>query len=148
MRSLNASGALTLLAAELSRLKWDIIGIAETHLLGMSDSRVDGYRLMNSGREERHTAGVGLLLSDKAQKTMSSYEQINERIIGARFIVQEGHCTVIQVYAPTAEACDTDIDEFYSKLQEEINRTPKNDICVVMGDFNAKIGVGDKDNEG
>ena len=48
--------------------------------------------------------------------------------------------TIIQVYAPTSGHDDSEVDHFYQKLQETIDQTPKKDILVVQGDWNAKVG--------
>ena len=48
--------------------------------------------------------------------------------------------TTIQVYAPTSGHDDSEVDHFYQQLQETIDQTPKKDILVVQGDWNAKVG--------
>ena len=48
--------------------------------------------------------------------------------------------TIIQVYAPTSSYDDSDVDEFCRELQSLIDQTPKHDILVVQGDWNAKVG--------
>ena len=47
--------------------------------------------------------------------------------------------TIIQVYAPTSGHDDSEVDNFYQQLQETIDKTPKKDILVVQGDWNAKV---------
>ena len=47
---------------------------------------------------------------------------------------------IIQVYAPTADAKDADINEFYDTLQSTIAEVPSKACVVLMGDFNAKVG--------
>ena len=48
--------------------------------------------------------------------------------------------TVIQIYAPTSSYDDSEIDEFYRELQSLVDQTSKQDILVVQGDWNAKVG--------
>ena len=48
--------------------------------------------------------------------------------------------TIIQVYAPTSSYADSEVDEFYGELQSLVDQTPKQDILVVQGDWNAKVG--------
>ena len=48
--------------------------------------------------------------------------------------------TIIQIYAPTSSNDDSEVDHFYHQLQETIHKTPKKDILVVQGDWNAKVG--------
>jgi hypothetical protein len=44
------------------------------------------------------------------------------------------------VYAPTANSTDEEIEEFYTALQGTIDGTCSQDLIMVMGDFNAKVG--------
>ena len=48
--------------------------------------------------------------------------------------------TIIQVYATTSGHDDSEVDHFYQQLQETIDQIPKNDILVLQGDWNVKIG--------
>ena len=47
--------------------------------------------------------------------------------------------TVIQVYAPTTNAEEVEIDQFYEDLQH-LERTPKKYVLLIIGDWNAKVG--------
>ena len=46
---------------------------------------------------------------------------------------------VIQVYAPTTTAEETEIEQFYEDLQHLLELTPKKDV-LILGDWNAKVG--------
>ena len=48
--------------------------------------------------------------------------------------------TVIQVYAPTSNAKEAEVEWFYEHLQDLVELTPKNDFLFIIGDWNAKIG--------
>ena len=48
--------------------------------------------------------------------------------------------TIIQIYASTSSYDDSEVDEFYLELQSLVAQTPKQDILVVQGDWNAKVG--------
>ena len=48
--------------------------------------------------------------------------------------------TVIQVYALTSNAEETEVEQFYEDLQDLLELTPKKDILFIMGDCNAKVG--------
>ena len=48
--------------------------------------------------------------------------------------------TIVQVFAPTSDYDDNEIEEFYNQLQNVIDQTPKKDILVVQGDWTAKVG--------
>ena len=48
--------------------------------------------------------------------------------------------TVIQVYAPTSNAEETEVERFYEDLQDLLELTPKKDVLFIIGDWNAKVG--------
>ena len=48
--------------------------------------------------------------------------------------------TVIQVYAPTRNAEEAEVERFYEDLQDLLELTPKKDILFIMGDWDAKVG--------
>ena len=48
--------------------------------------------------------------------------------------------TVIQVYAPTSNAEEAEVEWFYEDLQDLVELTPKKDVLFVTGDWNAKVG--------
>jgi hypothetical protein len=148
VRTLYTTGATALLIHELKKLRWDIIGIAETHWTGVEDKRYEDYRILSCGREDMHRSGVALVLSPLAEKALQGHNPVNDRIITARFRTTIGRLTVCQVYAPTTTASDNDMDEFYSTLQETISRIPKKDLIILMGDFNAKVGSQFQDTNG
>src|SRR6218665_2199492 len=58
-----------------------------------------------------------------------------------RFRAQPYNITVIQVYAPTAASTEEDLEDFYNNLTETVEEVPKQEILIVMGDWNAKIGT-------
>ena len=48
--------------------------------------------------------------------------------------------TVIQVYAPTSNAEEAEVERFYEDLQDLLQLTPKKDVLLIIGDWNAKVG--------
>ena len=49
--------------------------------------------------------------------------------------------TVIQVYAPTSNAEEAEIEWFYEDLQDILEQTPKKDVLFIIGDWNAKVRI-------
>ena len=48
--------------------------------------------------------------------------------------------TVIQVYAPTSNAKEAQVEQFYEDLQDLLELTPKKDVLFIIEDWNAKVG--------
>ena len=47
--------------------------------------------------------------------------------------------TVIQVYAPTSNAEEAEVEQFYEDLQDLLEQIPKKDVLFIIGDWNAKV---------
>ena len=60
---------------------------------------------------------------------------ISVRLQGTPFNIM-----VIQVYAPTSNAEEAEVERFYEDLQELLELTPKKDVLFILGDWNAKVG--------
>ena len=48
--------------------------------------------------------------------------------------------TVIQIYAPTTNAEEAEVEQFYKDLPDLLELTPKKDVLFIIGDWNAKVG--------
>ena len=48
--------------------------------------------------------------------------------------------TVIQVYAPTTNTKEAEVEWFYDDLQDLLGITPKKDVLFIVGDWNVKVG--------
>ena len=64
----------------------------------------------------------------------------NNRIINVRIQGKPFNITVIQVYAPTTNAKEVEVEWFYKDLQDFLELTPKKDVLFITGDWNAKVG--------
>ena len=64
----------------------------------------------------------------------------NDRMISVRFQGKPFNITVIQVYAPTSNAEEAEVQWFYEDLQDFLELTPKRDVLFIIGDWNAKEG--------
>ena len=61
-------------------------------------------------------------------------------MISIRFQDKPFNNTVIQVYAPTSNAEEAEVEGFYEGLQDLLELTPKKDVLCIIGDGNAKVG--------
>ena len=61
-------------------------------------------------------------------------------MISVHFQGKTFNITVIQVYAPTRNAEEAEVEWFYEDLQDLLELTPKNDVLFSIGDWNAKVG--------
>ena len=61
-------------------------------------------------------------------------------MISVHFQGKPFNITVIQVYAPTSNAEEADVEWFYEDLQDLLEQTRKKDVLFTIGDWNAKVG--------
>ena len=61
-------------------------------------------------------------------------------MISVRFQGKPFNITVIQVYDPTNNTEETEVEEFYEDLQDLLELTPQKDVPFIIGDWNAKVG--------
>ena len=64
----------------------------------------------------------------------------NDRMISLHFQGKPFNITIIQVYAPTSNAKEAEVEQFYEDLQNLLELTPQNDVLFIIGDWNAKVG--------
>ena len=65
-------------------------------------------------------------------------------MISVRFQGKPFNIIVIQVYAPTSNAEEAKVEQFYEDLQDLLELTPKKDVLFIIGDWNAKVGSQEK----
>ena len=61
-------------------------------------------------------------------------------MICVRFQGKPFNITVIQAYAPTINAEEAEVEQFYEELQDLLELTPQKDVLFIIGDWNAKVG--------
>src|SRR5574340_771668 len=64
----------------------------------------------------------------------------NDRMICVRFQGKPFNITVIQVYAPTSNAEEAEVEQFSEDLQDLLELTSQKDVLFIIGDWNAKVG--------
>ena len=63
-----------------------------------------------------------------------------DRMISVHFQGKPFNITVIQVYAPTSNTEEAEVERFYEDLQDLLELTPQKDVLFIIGDWNAKVG--------
>ena len=84
------------------------------------DHYIDYY-----GQESLRRNGVALIVNKTVQNAVLGCNLKNDRMILVLFQGKPFNITVIQVYAPTTDAKEAEVDQFYEDLQDLLEVTPK-----------------------
>ena len=90
----------------------------------MGEFNSDDY-IYYCGQESCRKNGVVLIVNKRVGKAVLGYNLKNDRLISIRIQGRPFNITVIQVYAPTTNAEEAEIDQFYEDLQHLVELTPK-----------------------
>ena len=80
------------------------------------------------------------MVNKRVQNAVLGCNLKNDRMISVRFQGKPFNITVIQVYAPSSNTEEAEVEQFYENLQDLRELTPKKDVLFVIGDWNAKVG--------
>ena len=127
-------GKFVVVKQEMARVNIDILGISElmTHYI------------FYCGQESLRGNGVALRVNRRVRNAALGCILKNERMISVRFQGKPFNTTVIQVYAPTTNAEEAEVEWFHEDLQDLLELTPKKDVLFIIGDWNAKVGSQEK----
>ena len=87
--------------------------------------------------EERNA--VAIIVNKRLRNAVLGYNLKNDRMISVCFQSKPFNITIIQVYAPTSNAEEAEVEWFYEDLQDLLELTPKKDVLFIIGDWNAKV---------
>ena len=118
----------------------DILGISELIWTGMGEFNSDYHYIYYCGQESLGRNGVAIMVNKIVQNAVLGCNLKNDSMISVHFQGKQLNITVIQVYAPTSNAEEDEIERFYEDLQDLLELTPKKDVLFIIGDWNAKVG--------
>ncbi|KAL0871065.1 hypothetical protein ABMA27_004870 [Loxostege sticticalis] len=140
-QTLRTDEKLAELKEELSRLRWDIVGLCEVRREG-EDTMIlkSGNLLYFREGEQLSQGGVGFIVHKSLINSVVQIESVSPRVAYLILrITKRYSLKVIQVYAPTSKYPDEDVETMYEDISRAIHSS-RTHFTVVMGDFNAKLG--------
>jgi len=103
-------GKLTNAIMEMKRLNLDILGLSEVRWTGRDRIRSEGYEFIYSRGAEKHENGVGIILKKELSEMVNDIIPRSDRVIAVQINAKPKPITVIQVYAPTADSEEEEIE--------------------------------------
>ena len=101
----------------------------------------DVYELLHCGQESLRRNGIAIIVNKRVQNAVLGCSLKNDRMISVRFQGKSFNIMIIQVYAPTSNAEQAEVEQFHEDLQDLLELTPKKDVLFIIGDWNAKQEV-------
>ena len=132
-------GILEVVKQEMARVNIDILGIRELKWTGIGEFNSDDHFIYYCGQESLRRNGVAITVNKRVQNAIPGCNLKNDRMISVRFQGKPFNITVIQVYAPTSNAEETELVQFYEDLRDLLELTPKKDVLFIIGDWNVKV---------
>ena len=125
---------------EMARVNIDILGSSKIRWTGMGEFNSDDHCINYYGQEPLRRNGVAIIVNKRVQNAVLGWNLKNNRMISVHFKGKPFNITVIQVYVPTTNAEEAEVERFYEDLQDLLELTPKKDVLFITGDWNAKVG--------
>ena len=132
-------GKLEVVKQEMARVNVDILGIDNSNGLqwvNLTQMTIISTTAGRNPSEEMEWPSW----STRVRNAVLGCNLKNDRMISVHFQGKPFSITVIQVYAPTSNAEEAEVELFYEDLQDLLELTPKKDVLFIIGDWNANIG--------
>ena len=136
VRTMYQTGKLANVHQEMVRLNISVLGISEVRWTGNGEIQYEKSKFIYSGGDS-HERGVGVMLSEEAARSFKGFWAVSDRVILVKLSGSPMDINVIQVYAPTSDADEESIDEFYENIGKVIRQCKNHEINIVMGDLNS-----------
>ena len=118
-------GKLEVVKQEMARVNVDILGISKLKWTGMDEFNSDDHYIYYCGQKSLRRNGVAIMVNKRVQNAVLGCNLKNNIMISVHFQGKPFHITVIQVYAPTSNAEEAEVEWFYEDLQDLLELTPQ-----------------------
>ena len=132
-------GKLEVVKQEMARMIANILGISELKWTRMIEFNSDNH-IYSCGQESLRRNGVAIIINKRVQNAVLGCSLKNDRMISVRFQGKPLNIMVIQVYAPTCNAEEAEVERVYEDLQDLLELTPPKDVLFIIGGWSAKGG--------
>ena len=126
-------GKLEVVKQEMARVNINIPGISELKWTGMGECNSDDHYIYYCRQESLRRNGVAIMVNKRVRNAVLGCNLKNDRMTSVCLQGKPFNITVIQVYAPTSNAEDAEVEWFYEALQDLLELTPKKDVRFIIG---------------
>ena len=133
-------GKLEVVKQEMVRVNVNILGISKLKCTGMGEFNSDDHYIYYCGQESLRRNGVAITVNRRVRNVVLGGNLKNNRMISVHSQGKPFNIMIIQVHAPTSNAEEAELEQFYEDLQDLLELTPKKDVLYIIWDWNAKVG--------
>ena len=126
-------GKLEVVKQEMARVNIDILGISKLKWTGMGEFNSDDHYIYYCWQESLRRNGVAIIGNKRVWNAVLGCNLKKDRMISVRYQGKPFNITIIQVYAPTSNADEAEVEQFYEDLQNLLELTPKKDVLFIIG---------------
>ena len=116
---------LEVVKQEMARVNVHILGIGKLKWTGMGEFNSDDHYIYYCGQESLRRNGVAIMVNKRVRNAVLECNLKNDRMISVHFQGKPFNIMVIQVYAPTSNTEEAEVERFYEDLQNLLELTPK-----------------------
>ena len=106
----------------------------------MGEFNSDDNYIYYRGQESLRRNGMAIIVNKRVQNAVLGFNLKNDRKISVCFQDKPFNITVSQVYAPTSNVEEAEVEWFCEDLEDLLELTPKKDVLFIIGGWNAKLG--------
>ena len=110
---------------EMTRVNIDILKISDLEWTGMGEFNSDDHYIYYCGQESLRRNGVAIMVNKRVQNAVLGCNLKNDRMISVGFQGKPFIIKVVQVYAPTSNAEEAEVERSYKHLQDLLTNIPK-----------------------
>ena len=133
-------GKLEVVKQEMARVNVDILGISKLKWTGMGEFNSDDHYIYYCGQESLGRNGVAIMVNKRVLNAVLGCNLKSDRMISVHFQDKPFNIIVIQVYGPTSNTEEAEVERFYEDLQDLLELIPNKDVFLTIRDWNAKVG--------
>ncbi|KAL4084269.1 hypothetical protein QTP88_028094 [Uroleucon formosanum] len=140
VRTLFKTGSMNCMVREIERYKVKLVALQEIRWSDTGSINTSDTIILYGKCDNQRQLGTGFAVHKSLVPAIKEFRDVNPRISVLTIRAQWFDVSLISVHAPTEDNPQEGKETFYDDLESTINTLPNNNIQILLGDLNAKIG--------
>ena len=128
------------LKTEMQKNEVSVLGVSEVRWRGQGEIRSGGYTVYYPGGE-RTERGIAIVVHKSILRSVVKKNVCNDRIIALKLEAEPVNILIMEVYMPTSEYEEDEVEKLYDTIEEILEEDGKGDTNnIILGDWNSVVG--------